>query len=92
MWHKHLGHISLKTIQKAITKNVISGLPTLTCTIGLFVVTASPVNKFMHLISKFLTRVLCILELLYLDFMGPMQSKNLEGKHYVLAVIDDFSW
>lgn len=32
-----------------------------------------------------------ILELLYMDLMGPMQVMNLRGKKYVFVCVDDYS-
>ena len=32
-----------------------------------------------------------VLELLHMDFMGPMQVESIGGKRYVLVVVDDFS-
>ncbi|TYK03217.1 uncharacterized protein E5676_scaffold298G00290 [Cucumis melo var. makuwa] len=92
LWHRKLGHISLRSIDKAIRNEAVEGIPTIDinsrffcgdCLIG-------KQTKTSHKILKecSTTRVH---ELLHLDLMGPMQIESLGGKKYVLVVVDDYS-
>ncbi|CAJ2670589.1 unnamed protein product [Trifolium pratense] len=92
LWHQKLGHLNLRSMKKAISKEAIRGLPNLKieegsicgdCQIGKQ--TKMPHPKLQHLTT---TRVL---ELLHMDLMGPMQTESLGGKRYAYVVVDDFS-
>lgn len=42
-------------------------------------------KKFQHFTTT------CVLELIHMDLMGPMQVESLGGKKYVFICIDDYS-
>ncbi|CAJ2635655.1 unnamed protein product [Trifolium pratense] len=92
LWHQKLGHLNLRSMKKAISKEAIRGLPNLKIEEGSICgdcqiekQTKMPHPKLQHLTT---TRVL---ELLHMDLMGPMQTESLGGKRYAYVVVDDFS-
>ncbi|KAK2389918.1 putative mitochondrial protein [Trifolium repens] len=92
LWHQKLGHLNLKGMKKAMSAEAIRGLPRLKiiegkvcgeCQIGKQIRMSHPMLEHQTT-SK-------ILELLHMDLMGPIQVESLEGKRYVLVVVDDYS-
>ena len=92
IWHKRLGHVNYKTLDKLVKKELIRGIPKLSaktqsvcgdCAIG-------KQTKSIHK-STSLIYTKRVLELLHIDLMGPMQTASIGGKKYILVVVDDFS-
>ncbi|GJT04052.1 putative ribonuclease H-like domain-containing protein [Tanacetum coccineum] len=95
-WHKRLGHINFKTMNKLMKGNLIKGLPSkifendhscVACQKGKQH-KASYKTKFVNSISK-------LLHMLHMDFFGPTNVKSLMKKSYCLVVTNDFrrfSW
>ncbi|GKD02207.1 putative ribonuclease H-like domain-containing protein, partial [Tanacetum coccineum] len=92
LWHKRLGHINFKNINKLVKGNLVRGLP-----LKIFVNDHSCVAcqkgkqhkasckaKLMNSISK-------PLHMLHMDLFGPTNVKSLMKKSYCLVVTDDFS-
>lgn len=91
-WHKRLGHVSLKSIQKVVSKEAILGLPIIRgnekVICGDF--QARKQIKASHKRVPETTND-HVLELLHLDLMGLMQVESLSGKCYVMVCVNDFS-
>ncbi|KAL0553675.1 hypothetical protein IC582_007576 [Cucumis melo] len=92
LWHRKLGHISLRSLDKVIRNEAVVGIPSLdingkffcgNCQVGKQTKTSHRRLKECYTIS--------VLELLHLNLMGPMQTESLGGKKYVLVVVDDYS-
>ena len=92
LWHQRLGHLHLKGVKKALSSEAIRGLPDLKivegsicgeCQIGKQTRMSHP--RLEHQVTS------KVLELLHMDLMGPMQVESIDGKMYVLVVVDDFS-
>ncbi|GJX19271.1 putative ribonuclease H-like domain-containing protein [Tanacetum coccineum] len=91
-WHRRLGHINLKTMNKLVKGNLVKGLPLkifenyhscVACQKGKQH-KASYKTKLVNSISK-------PLHMLHMDLFGPTNVKSLMKKSYCLVVIDDFS-
>ncbi|TYK21077.1 gag-pol polyprotein [Cucumis melo var. makuwa] len=81
LWYKRLGHISGTSIAKTTKAEAIVGLPSLTfnlqeCCLDYL---AGKQVKSSHKSTNQPTTT-CILELLHIDLMGPMQTESLGGK------------
>ncbi|GJV48837.1 putative ribonuclease H-like domain-containing protein [Tanacetum coccineum] len=79
LWHKRLGHVNFKNINKLVRSNLVRGLPSKT---------------FKHDHSCLACRKEP-LELLHMDLFGPVSVASLNKKKYCLVVTDDcsrFSW
>ena len=92
LWHRKLGHLNLRSMQKAISENSIVGIPDLKivegkicgeCQIGKQ--TRKSHKRLQHISSS------RVLELFHVDLMGPMQTESLGGTRYVFVCVDDYS-
>ncbi|GKB71114.1 putative ribonuclease H-like domain-containing protein, partial [Tanacetum coccineum] len=91
-WHRRLGHINFKTMNKLVKGNLVKGLPSIffendhscvACQKGKQH-KASYKTKLVNSISK-------PLHMLHMDLFGPTNVKSLMRKSYCLVVTDDFS-
>ncbi|GJY16023.1 putative ribonuclease H-like domain-containing protein, partial [Tanacetum coccineum] len=91
LWHRRLGHINFKNINKLVKGNLMRGLPTkifensqnyVACQKGKQH-KASCKAKLVNSINK-------PLHLLHMDLFGPTNIKSLMKKSYCLVVTDDF--
>ncbi|GJU23867.1 putative ribonuclease H-like domain-containing protein [Tanacetum coccineum] len=91
-WHRRLGHINFKTMNKLVKGNLVKGLPSkifendhscVACQKGKQH-KASYKTKLVNSISK-------PLHMLHMDLFGPTNIKSLMKKSYCLVVTDDFS-
>nr|GEX51987.1 putative ribonuclease H-like domain-containing protein [Tanacetum cinerariifolium] len=92
LWHRRLGHINFKTINKLVKGNLVRGLPTkffendntcVACKKGKQH-RASCKTKPVSSVDQPLYR-------LHMDLFGPTFVKSLNKKSYCLVVTDDFS-
>ncbi|GJX07418.1 putative ribonuclease H-like domain-containing protein, partial [Tanacetum coccineum] len=92
LWHRRLGHINFKNINKLVKGNLVRGLPSkifendhsyVACQKGKQH-KASCKTKLVNSISK-------PLHMLHMDLFGPTNVKSLMKKSYYLVVTDDFS-
>ncbi|GJR99788.1 ribonuclease H-like domain-containing protein [Tanacetum coccineum] len=96
LWHRRLGHVNFKNINKLVKGNLVKGLPSkifkhdnpcLACRKG-----KQHKASCKKLEEKTVREPL---ELLHMDFFGPISVESLNKKKYCLVVIDDcskFSW
>ncbi|GKA08275.1 putative ribonuclease H-like domain-containing protein, partial [Tanacetum coccineum] len=92
LWHRRLGHINFKNINKLVKDNLVRGLQTKhfendqTCVACLKRKQhrASCKSKVLNLITK-------PLFMLYMDLFGPTFVSSLMRKKYCLVVTDDYS-
>nr|GFA09919.1 putative ribonuclease H-like domain-containing protein [Tanacetum cinerariifolium] len=92
LWHKRLGHVNFKTINKLVKGNLIRGLPTNIFTNDNSCVAfkkgkqhrASCKSKTVSSIDQPLFR-------LHMDLFGPTFVKILSKKSYCLVITDDYS-
>nr|GEW19060.1 putative ribonuclease H-like domain-containing protein [Tanacetum cinerariifolium] len=92
LWHRRLGHVNFKTINKLVKGNLVRGLPTkvfenqntcLACRKGKQH-TASCKTKPVSAVTQPLFR-------LHIDLFGPTFVKSLNKKCYCLVITDDYS-
>ncbi|GJS55117.1 hypothetical protein Tco_0628479 [Tanacetum coccineum] len=92
MWHRRLGHLNFKTMNKLVRNNLVKGLPSKsfendhTCVACLKGKQhkASCKTKLVNSVSK-------PLHTLHMDLFGPTSVSSLNHKWYCLVVTDDFS-
>ncbi|KAA0032128.1 gag-pol polyprotein [Cucumis melo var. makuwa] len=92
LWHRKLGHINLKSINKAVKNEVVIGVPKIDVN-RKFVYGDYQIGKQTKASHKSLKECFTnrVIELLHMDLMGPMQTESLGGKKYVLVAVDDLS-
>nr|GEY22767.1 retrovirus-related Pol polyprotein from transposon TNT 1-94 [Tanacetum cinerariifolium] len=92
LWHRRLSHLNLDTINLLSKNDIVVGLPKLKfvkdhfcsfCELGKakrksFQMKATPSSKKR-------------LQLLHMDLCGPMRVASINGKKYVLVIVDDYS-
>ncbi|GJV07138.1 putative ribonuclease H-like domain-containing protein [Tanacetum coccineum] len=92
MWHRRLGHINFKTMNKLVKGNLVRGLPSKTFENDHTCVAcqkgkqhkASCKTKLVSSVSKPLL-------ILHMDLFRPTFVKSLMGKMYCLVITDDYS-
>ncbi|GJR71053.1 putative ribonuclease H-like domain-containing protein [Tanacetum coccineum] len=91
-WHRRLGHINFKTMNKLVKGNLVRGLPS-----KLFEIhqTCVPCQKGKQhkasCKSKIVSSISQPLHMLHMDLFGPTSVKSLMKKMYCLVVTDDYS-
>ena len=92
LWHRRLGHASMKTLIQLVKNDLVIGLPKLTfnkdkiCDACQFEKQAKTSFKSKNLVS--ISRPL---KLLYVDLFGPMDVLSMGGKSYGFVIVDDYS-
>nr|GEW64353.1 hypothetical protein [Tanacetum cinerariifolium] len=92
LWHRRLGHLNFKTMNKLVRNNLVKGLPSKcfendhTCVACLKGKQhkASCKTKLVNFVSN-------PLHTLHMDLFGPTSVSSLNHKWYCLVVTDDFS-
>lgn len=92
LWHRRLGHASMKLLQKLSKNELVRGLPPITCESNK-VCEACIKGKFVRSShkTKNLVSTTKPLHMLHLDLFGPVSTQSLGGKKYCLVVVDDYS-
>nr|GEY15635.1 hypothetical protein [Tanacetum cinerariifolium] len=92
LWHRRLSHFNFDTINLLSKNDIVVGLPKLkfvkdhlcsSCELG------KAKRKSFH--TKLTPSSKRRLQLLHMDLCGPMRVANINGKRYVLVIVDDYS-
>ncbi|KAJ9567677.1 hypothetical protein OSB04_003643 [Centaurea solstitialis] len=92
LWHKRLSHLNFKGLNKLVIGNLAIGIPDLrfqqdhlcsACQLGKMK-RVSHKSKLEHGTEK-------PLQLIHMDLCGPMRVQSINGKKYVLVMVDDYS-
>ncbi|GJX16900.1 retrovirus-related pol polyprotein from transposon TNT 1-94 [Tanacetum coccineum] len=92
LWHHRLSHLNFDTINLLSKNNIVNGLPKLkfvkdhlcsSCELG------KAKRKSFH--TKTTPSSKRRLQLLHMDLCGPMRVESINGKKYVLVIVDDYS-
>nr|GEZ57431.1 hypothetical protein [Tanacetum cinerariifolium] len=92
LWHRRLNHLNFGTINDLASKNLVRGLPRLkfekdhlcsACQLG-------KSKKHTHKPKGKNTNVK-VLNTLHIDLCGPMRVQTINGKKYILVIVDDYS-
>nr|GEU80822.1 hypothetical protein [Tanacetum cinerariifolium] len=92
LWHRRLGHINFKTINKMVKGNLVRGLPLKLSEINQTCVACQKGKQ--HRAScktKTISSISQPLQMLHMDLFGLTFVKSLMKKMYCLAITDDFS-
>ncbi|GJS64554.1 putative ribonuclease H-like domain-containing protein [Tanacetum coccineum] len=92
LWHKRLGHINFKTINKLVKDNLVRGLPTKHFKMTkLVLLTRKGKQHKASCKSKIQNSITQPLFMLHMDLFGPTFVSSLMNKKYYLVVTDDYS-
>ncbi|GJX88353.1 putative ribonuclease H-like domain-containing protein [Tanacetum coccineum] len=92
LWHRRLSHLNFGTINDLTKLDLVDGLPKFkygkdhlcsACERGK--------SKKASLPPKLVPSDHSKLELLYMDLCGPMRVASINGKKYILVIVDDYS-
>nr|GEU67769.1 ribonuclease H-like domain-containing protein [Tanacetum cinerariifolium] len=92
LWHRHLNHFNFGTINDLARKDLVRGLPRLkfkkdhlcsACKLG-------KSKKHTHK-PKAENTNLEVLHTLHMNLCGPMRVQTINGKKYILVIVDDYS-
>nr|GFA82422.1 retrovirus-related Pol polyprotein from transposon TNT 1-94 [Tanacetum cinerariifolium] len=92
LWHRRLSHLNFDTINLLSKNDILVGLPKLkfvkdhlysSCELG------KAKRKSFH--TKITPSSERRLQLLHMDLCGPMRVASINGKIYVLVIVDDYS-
>ncbi|GJU08026.1 retrovirus-related pol polyprotein from transposon TNT 1-94 [Tanacetum coccineum] len=92
LWHRHLNYLNFGTINDLARKYLVRGLPRLkfekdnlcfACQLG-------KSKKHTHT-PKTENTNLKVLNTLHMDLCGPIRVQTINGKKYILVIVDDYS-
>nr|GEW72568.1 ribonuclease H-like domain-containing protein [Tanacetum cinerariifolium] len=92
LWHQHLSHLNFDTINDLAKNNLVIGLPKLkyhkehlcsSCEQGKSKRASHPPKPVPNSRQR--------LHLLHMDFCGSMRITSINGKRYVLMIVNDYS-
>ncbi|GJW01357.1 putative ribonuclease H-like domain-containing protein [Tanacetum coccineum] len=92
LWHRRLGHVNFKTMNKLVRGNLVRGLPSKLFEINQTCVACQKGKQ--HRAScktKTVSSISQPLQMLHMDLFGPTFVNSLMKKMYCLVVTDDFS-
>nr|GFC45202.1 hypothetical protein [Tanacetum cinerariifolium] len=92
LWHQHLYHLNFVTINNLVKNNLVQGLPKMKFKKD-HLWSACEQGKIhqKHHKSKTASASNKPLYLLHMDLCGPMRIQSINGKRYVLVLVDDYS-
>nr|GEV16514.1 retrovirus-related Pol polyprotein from transposon TNT 1-94 [Tanacetum cinerariifolium] len=92
LWHQRLSHLNFDTINDLTINDLVAGLPKFkyhkeylcpSCEQGKSKRASHPPKPVPNLRQR--------LHLLHMDLCGPMRIASINGKRYVLVIVDDYS-
>ncbi|GJT72092.1 putative ribonuclease H-like domain-containing protein [Tanacetum coccineum] len=92
LWHRRLGHVNFKTVNKLVKGNLVRGLPSKLFEINQTCVACQKGKKHKaYCKTKTVTSISQPLQMLHMDLFGPTFVNSLIKKMYCLVVTDYFS-
>ncbi|GJX98918.1 retrovirus-related pol polyprotein from transposon TNT 1-94 [Tanacetum coccineum] len=92
LWHHRLNHLNFDTINDLAQKDLVRGLPRLkfekdqlcsACQLGKSM-------KYTHK-PKYENTIMEVLHTFHMDLCGPIKVQSINGKKYILVIVDDYS-
>ncbi|GJW10437.1 retrovirus-related pol polyprotein from transposon TNT 1-94 [Tanacetum coccineum] len=92
LWHRHLNHLNFGTLNDLARKDLVRGLPRLkfendhlcsACQLG-------KSRKVTHKPNTINT-IMEVLHTLHMDLCRPLRVQSINGKKYILVIVDDYS-
>ncbi|GKE39460.1 putative ribonuclease H-like domain-containing protein [Tanacetum coccineum] len=92
LWHRRLGHVNFKTMNKLVRGSLVRGLPSKLFEINQTCVACQKGKQHRAFCkTKTVSSISQPLQMLHMDLFGPTFVKSLMKKMYCLVVTDDFS-
>ncbi|GJV36594.1 retrovirus-related pol polyprotein from transposon TNT 1-94 [Tanacetum coccineum] len=91
--HRRLSHLNFGTINQLTSHDLVDGLPKFKYNKDhLCSACEQGKSKKASLPPKLVPSTESKLELLHMDLCGPMRVASINGKKYILVIVDDYSW
>ncbi|GKA71452.1 retrovirus-related pol polyprotein from transposon TNT 1-94 [Tanacetum coccineum] len=92
LWHRRLSYLNFSTINDLTKHDLVDGLPKFKYSIDHLCSTCErgKIKKSSHL-PKVVPSNQTKLELLQMDLSEPMRLASINGKNYILVIVDDYS-
>ncbi|GJR00463.1 retrovirus-related pol polyprotein from transposon TNT 1-94 [Tanacetum coccineum] len=92
LWHRRLSHLNFGTIYQLTSKDLVDGLPKFKYNkVHLCSACEQGKSKRASLPPKLVPSTESKLELLHMDLCGPVRVASINGKKYILVIVDDYS-
>ncbi|GJR31056.1 retrovirus-related pol polyprotein from transposon TNT 1-94 [Tanacetum coccineum] len=92
LWHRRLNHLNFGTINDLARKNLVRVLPRLKFQKDHLYSACQLVKSKKHTHTpKTENTNLEVLNTLHMDLCGPMRVQTINGKKYILVIVDDYS-
>ncbi|GJX71907.1 retrovirus-related pol polyprotein from transposon TNT 1-94 [Tanacetum coccineum] len=92
LWHRRLTHLNIDTINLLLKYDIVTGLPKLKF-IKDYLCSSCELGKAKR--KSFKTKTTPSskrrLQILHMDLYGPMRVESINGKKYMLVIVDDYS-
>ncbi|GJY76034.1 retrovirus-related pol polyprotein from transposon TNT 1-94 [Tanacetum coccineum] len=92
LWHCRLNHLNFGTINDLVRNDLVRGLPRLKfekdhiCSVCQLVKSKKHTHK-----PKAKNTIIKVLHTIHMDLCGPMRVQSINGKKYILVIVDDYS-
>ncbi|GJS84256.1 putative ribonuclease H-like domain-containing protein [Tanacetum coccineum] len=92
LWHRRLGHINFKTMNKLVRGNLVRGLPSKLFENDHTCVACQKGKQHKDSCkTKLVSSIIQPLQMLHMDLFGPTSVRSINYKIYCLVVTDDYS-
>ncbi|GJW17136.1 retrovirus-related pol polyprotein from transposon TNT 1-94, partial [Tanacetum coccineum] len=86
LWHRCLNHLNFGTLNDLARKDLVRGLPRYICSACQFGKSRKATHK-----PKTINTIMEVLHTLHMDLCGPLRVQSINGKKYILVIVDDYS-
>ncbi|KAD2393226.1 hypothetical protein E3N88_40203 [Mikania micrantha] len=92
LWHKRIGHLSLRKMNHLVHNHLVEGVSLKNFKLSDICVSCKKgkQTKQSHKLKKFHS-IKVPLELLHMDLFGPVNRKSIAGDQYCLVITDEYS-
>ncbi|GJZ59811.1 retrovirus-related pol polyprotein from transposon TNT 1-94 [Tanacetum coccineum] len=90
LWHRRLNHLNFDKINDLTRKDPVQGLPRLKFKKD-HLCSAFHLRKSKKYTHKPKSKIMEVLHTLHMDLCGPMIVQSINGKKYMLVIVDDYS-
>ncbi|GJS82642.1 retrovirus-related pol polyprotein from transposon TNT 1-94 [Tanacetum coccineum] len=92
LWHRRIGHINFKTMNKLVRGNLVRGLPSKLFENNHTCVACHKGKQYKASCkTKLVSSISQPLQILHMDLFGPTSVRSINHKTYCLVVTDDYS-
>lgn len=92
LWHHRLNHLNFGIINELTRKDLVRGLPRLKYDKDHLCSACQMGKSKMHTHKpKTVNSIMEVLHTLHMDLCGPMRVQSINGKKYVLVIVNDYS-